>query len=73
MDNCESDKRKETEGEKSKDGDPLPYVGNVFSTIWLRCTIQTNNGLDKFLLDYGYNFLLPVGSFIWIVFLLFKA
>lgn len=40
---------------------------NVFQPIWLRRLIQEGNGLDRFLLDYGYYFLLPFGSMFHIV------
>ena len=45
---------------KKKFGNIIFNDGNVFSTIWIRCTIQTNTRFDKFLLDYGFRFLLPV-------------
>jgi hypothetical protein len=41
----------------SDEGDPFSIiqrfisdVGNVFSTSWLRCTIQTDDGVDRFVL-----------------------
>jgi hypothetical protein len=45
-------------------------VRNVFQSIWVRCTIQDDDGLDRFLLDYGCNFLWYCGSVFWFIYLL---
>lgn len=44
--------------------------GYVFQPVWLRRGIRCGNEIDRFLLDYGCHFLLPVGITLWIVFLL---
>ena len=52
---------------------PPPYNlngGNVLQPAWLRCTFCPGHEVDRFLLDYGFNFLLPVGVILWTVFLL---
>lgn len=42
---------------------------NVFQPIWFRRAIQSSNGLDRFLLDYGFNFLPYSGVLFWIIYL----
>ena len=49
------------------------YDSNVFQSTWLRRFIQGSNELDRFLLDYGFNFLPGVSIFFWFIFLLAKA
>lgn len=44
--------------------------GNILLPVWLRPSIQDHNGLDRFLLDYGFNFLPYIGFFIYFVLLL---
>lgn len=46
--------------------------GNVFQSIWIRYSVQTSTRLDKFLLDYGFNFLFGIGIISWIVFFITK-
>lgn len=58
---------------KKKFGNIIFNDGNVFSTIWIRCTIQTNTRFDKFLLDYGFRFLLPFGSIFYIILLFCRS
>ena len=50
------------------------YIVNgryVFLPVWLRPFVQKDNGLDKFLLDYGFNILPYFGFIIYMLFLLF--
>lgn len=58
--------------EKStKNSNNLLNVKHVLPTSRIRCFVFVDNELDRFLLDYGYNFL-PVFSVIsWALFLLF--
>jgi hypothetical protein len=48
----------------------LPNGSNVFQSSWIRHTIQTSNGIDRFLLDYGFAFLPSCGIISWIIFLI---
>jgi len=41
---------------------------NLFQSTWIRRIIPSHDELDRFLLDYRYYFLLPVGIIFWIVF-----
>ena len=45
----------------------LPDGGNILLPSWLRCRIQGVSRLDGFLLDYSFNFLLPVSAFCWLL------
>jgi hypothetical protein len=45
-------------------------VSNVFQPSGVRCIIQNDNGLDRFLLDYGFNFLPISGIISWFIFLI---
>lgn len=56
--------KKQEEGDPSK---PDPDISNVFQPTWIRCAFQDGNGLDRFLLDYGFNFLLRFGVLLHIV------
>lgn len=59
------------EGSKQEDpGDSIPILGNIFSAIGLRCNFLYPSGMDAFLLAYSRLFLFPVGSVLWIIFLL---
>ena len=44
---------------------------NVFSAPRIRFSLQTDYGLDRFILVRGFNFLFYISSFFWILFLLF--
>ncbi len=48
----------------------LSNGSNVFQSSWIRYTIQTSNGIDRFLLDYGFAFLPSCGIISWIIFLI---
>jgi hypothetical protein len=76
MDSCETIVKNDTEADKqispSKIENNKPNVSNFFSTIWLRRPICVNNEVDRFLLDYGFNFLFYIGSFLWLLFLIFS-
>jgi hypothetical protein len=71
--NCEL-KEQDDEGESSiKEDRQSKYLldlCNIFQPLWIRCSIQNGYGLDRFVLDYGRYFLLPVGTFLWAIFLL---
>ena len=53
-------------------GHSLLNDSDVFQSSWIRRFIQTSNGLDRFLLDYGFNFLLRCAIFSWLLFLIEK-
>lgn len=73
MDNCESDKQQNTEGEESKDGDPLSDARYVFQPLWLRYSSKIGVGFDRFVLGYN-GYLLPCCGFVfWTLFLLLKT
>lgn len=42
---------------------------HVLQSFWVRCSVQNNNGVDRFLLDYGYHFLPYIGVISWVIFL----
>jgi hypothetical protein len=44
--------------------------GNVFQPSRVRRTIQSRNDIDRFLLDYGYNFLPYITIVSWVIFFL---
>jgi hypothetical protein len=48
-------------------------AGDVFQPAWLRCAIQTSDGLDRFLLDYGFDFLFRCAFVSWLVFIIQKT
>lgn len=54
---------------KEKNGYGESYPRNVLQSVRVRRSVRVNNEVDRVLLDYGFNFLLPFGLFLWIVFL----
>lgn len=61
------DDRADKEGDRQSKDEGEPYnsiqgifanAGNVFSTIWLRCIVQTYNGYERIVLGGGWRFLL---------------
>ena len=57
------------ETHKEKTGDGEPYPRNVLQSVGVRRSVRFDYEVDRVLLDYGFNFLLPFGVFLWIVFL----
>jgi hypothetical protein len=55
---------------KQESGDPLPDNSNFFQSVRIRRFIRSCDEVDRVLLGYGYNFLLPVGIFLWVVLLI---
>jgi hypothetical protein len=53
-----------------KSSNILPNDGHVSQSSWIRYIIQTSNGIDRFLLDYGFAFLPICGIISWIIFLI---
>ena len=51
----------------------LTYAGNVFSTAWVRRTVQNNNGPNWFVLDSRYRFLLYFRLFLAIVYIIIQT
>jgi len=45
-------------------------AGNILQPAWLRRAIQGSNGLDRVLLDYGFNFLPYLSIIIYTLLLL---
>jgi len=68
----EGDCKKSNENDQEKLRNCVPNDGNVFQSIWVRCPFCSNNEMDKFILDYGRYFLLPVGIFLWSLFLILQ-
>jgi hypothetical protein len=60
-----------TNSEKSKqNSNDMPNARHVFPSTGIRCSFFAYNEIDRFLLDYGFNFLPIVSFFSWILFLL---
>jgi hypothetical protein len=57
------------EKHKEKIGGRMSNTGHVLQSTRVRRSVCTNNEVDRVLLDYGFNFLLPFGVVLWIVFL----
>lgn len=55
---------------KQESGDPLPDNSNVFQSFRIRRFVCPCDEVDRVLLGYGYNFLLPVGIFLWALLLI---
>jgi hypothetical protein len=46
------------------------YGSNVFQSTRLRRIIQSSNEYDRFLLDYGFDFLPGISIILWFILLL---
>ena len=57
------------EKHKEKIGDAESNPRNVLQSVRVRRSVRVNNEVDRVLLDYGFNFLLPFGVVLWIIFL----
>jgi len=59
-----------TDGDsKQKDSNDLSNSSDLDKPIRVRCGVCIDNELDRGLLDYNFNFLLPIGSVLWLIFL----
>lgn len=66
----ESCEKKDDIPEPGENSDSQSHAGNLFSAFWLRRPVCVNNEMDRFLLDYGCNFLFYLGLLFWSLFLL---
>ena len=57
--------------EEKDHGDLDPDPGDFLQPSWFRCPICSNYEMDRFLLDYGRYFLLPIGILFWTLFFIF--
>jgi hypothetical protein len=51
--------------EKQETGDSLSDSGDVLQPFRVRRSICSCDEINRVLLDYGFNFLLPVGAVLW--------
>lgn len=66
----DDDSRKNKKRNPEKKGfNNVLNAGDVLQSTWIRCAIQDGDGLDRFLLDYGCNFLLYFSAISWLIFL----
>jgi hypothetical protein len=57
---------------KRKNGNNITFPVQFFSAIRIRWTVRNDNELNRFLLDYGCNFLPYIGFISYIIFLIEK-
>ncbi len=55
---------------QTKTGSILSYGRDFFLPTGLRCSVQNDLRLHRFLLDYNLRFLCPVGFLLWTLYLL---
>lgn len=55
--------------EQTKDSDPLPNVGNVFQSLWIRRSVQDGIRCNGKLLESYWDLLLCCGFILWPIFL----
>jgi hypothetical protein len=51
----------------------IPDAGDVFSTFWVRCPIQINNGPNRFVLDSRYRILFNLSILFYILLFAYEA
>ena len=64
-DNCNLETKVKTETKQHSADD-----GDILQPSWVRCAFQMGYGYNRFLLDYGFNFLPYFSIIIWIILLL---
>ena len=76
---CDGDSTKEIQT-TSDEGDPnnviqryITNVGDVLSTVWLRCPIQIDNEHNRFILDSRYRILFNISIFFYILLFTYEA
>ena len=65
----DTDSNKQNAEEEHSDSGADP--GDIFQPARVRCTLCTCNEVDRVILDYGRNLLLPLSILFWTVFLAF--
>jgi hypothetical protein len=69
-------KNQNTQRQKEKTHDlkgNLFNARNVFSSVWLRCSLQAHHGLDRFLLGCRHRFLFNFRLFLVILYLAYEV
>lgn len=56
---------------EKQDSDSLSHISNFFQSFRIRRSFRTDNEMDRFLLDYGFNFLPSFSAVLWIIFFIF--
>ena len=75
MDDGDSKKNKQIKRKRTQTNFLQRYisnVSNVLSPLWIRRTIQINNGREWFILGSRYNFLFNFRLFLVVVFLIIQ-
>jgi len=57
---------------KDKCSDHCTYDRDVLQPAWVRCAFRPCDEVDRFLSNYGRYFLLPIGTFLWVILLATK-
>ena len=65
----DTDSNKQDEEKEPSNGDPDP--GDLLQPSRVRRTLCSCNEVDRIILDYGRDLLLPISIFLWIIFLAF--
>jgi hypothetical protein len=76
MDGDDSEQNKKTKRKRETIGFLQRYVinvGDVFSTIWVRRTIQVNHGFKWFILGCRYRFLFNFRMFLVLLYLTYET
>jgi hypothetical protein len=47
----------------------LSDIGDLLQSVGIRRFVRSDYEVDRVLLDYGFNFLLPFSMFLWVLFL----
>jgi hypothetical protein len=58
---------------KKKISGRVSNSGDIFQSFRVRRSIPFDYELDRVLLDYGFNFLLPFGIFLWVIFFIVSS
>ncbi len=53
--------------DKKENSDNFSDSCDFFQSARIRCSVCTCDEVDRVLLAYGFNFLLPIGVFLWTV------
>lgn len=53
--------------ETQETGDSVPDPSDIFQPARFRRSVCSCDEIDRFLLGYGFDFLLPFGAFLWAI------
>lgn len=61
---------KQLNNEEGESRNNIPYDRDVFKPIWFRCNTTDADRINRFLIRSQFDFILPIGTILWIILLI---